>query len=211
MYGLMIKKLGHNVRVLERATTSTRAGQAAGMGTGPRGTEFMQLHDSYRSPYAFKSPYVQYLDQLGHVKRTSAWPLSLTSWDVLYFRLRANFDGLESDYYPQAPEASESDGSAVYDVGKMAVATSLSDGLVRVEFQDLIHGGAGSFEAHLVIVADGSNSKIRESLLPDLKPSYSGYIAWRGTVPEKDVGQGTADLFDTGFNVFAMKRGYIVG
>ena len=40
---------------------------------------------------------------------------------------------------------------------------------------------------------------------------YSGYVVWRGIVPEKDVSESTRELFKTSFNVFAVSRGYIGG
>ena len=138
-------------------------------------------------------------------------PIHLTSWDVLYYRLRANFDGLNSAHCPQPPSWPETDGNVSYDLGKRAIAASYSDNLVTVEYEDLISGGGGSLHADIVIVADGANSRIRKGLLPQLESTYSGYIAWRGVVPETEVSENTRNLLDTRFNVFAMKKGYILG
>jgi 2-polyprenyl-6-methoxyphenol hydroxylase-like FAD-dependent oxidoreductase len=38
--------------------------------------------------------------------------------------------------------------------------------------------------ADLLIAADGIRSTVRAALLPDSKPSYAGYVAWRGLVEE---------------------------
>ncbi|MCJ1230893.1 hypothetical protein MMC12_007567 [Toensbergia leucococca] len=211
IYGLMIKRLGHNVHILERTTTDTRASQAAGMGAGPWGTEYMKIYDRYVEPYSFLCAGSQTLDRAGHVKRTSKWPLNLTGWDVLYFRLRANFDGLKSEYCPEPPKPLNSEGKAFYDLGKRATSTVYSDGLVTVQFDDIIQGGCASIDAHLVVIADGSTSMIRAELISNLRPSYSGYVAWRGTVPEREVTESTRQMFDTRFNLFVMKKSHVVG
>lgn len=56
MHGIMIKRLGHNVRILDQSRSSTRNDQAAGMGTGPQGLEFLKQHDLDARPYAFACP-----------------------------------------------------------------------------------------------------------------------------------------------------------
>jgi 2-polyprenyl-6-methoxyphenol hydroxylase-like FAD-dependent oxidoreductase len=38
--------------------------------------------------------------------------------------------------------------------------------------------------AHLLIAADGIRSTVRTALLPESRPSYAGYVAWRGLVEE---------------------------
>ena len=63
------------------------------------------------------------------------------------------------------------------------------DRLVKKQHEDLVNEGSrgGQIEADLVIAADGSASFIRRILQPELKPKYTGYVAWRGTVLESDV------------------------
>jgi 2-polyprenyl-6-methoxyphenol hydroxylase-like FAD-dependent oxidoreductase len=49
----------------------------------------------------------------------------------------------------------------------------------------------------LLIGADGGRSTVRTQFLPDVKPEYAGYIAWRALVAERDVPPPTRDaLFD---------------
>lgn len=212
MHGIMLKRLGHHVHLIEQNLTSTRTDHAAGMGTGPQGTQFLHDHDLYPAPYSLSCPGFSFLDTNSNVKRVLNLPLNVTSWNVLYHRLRANFDGLRSEYCPALINAPASDGKAIYDFGKQATRVTSTDQLATVELNDLQAGGSQTIHADLVIVADGQNSIIRPQFMPDhAEQPYSGYVVWRGTVPEKDVSEATRKLFDERFNVFAMSRGYIGG
>ncbi len=42
-------------------------------------------------------------------------------------------------------------------------------------------------DADLLVCADGVGSPARRRLLPDVRPAYAGYVAWRGMVPEADL------------------------
>ena len=211
MHGTMIKRLGHNVRILDQSLASMRTDHAAGMTTGPQGHEFLQKYDFYQHPYSFPCPGFQIIDKNSNIKRLINLPLNLTGWNVLYYRLRANFDGLKSDFCPEPPPATDAEGDVIYDLGKKATNLSYADNRVTVEFDDLINSGGGSASADVVIVADGANSTIRQKLLPGLKHKYSGYVAWRGTVPEKGVSKNTVKLIEKRFTGYPMKRGYIIG
>ena len=142
------------------------------------------------------------MDKNANIKRHLNIPLNLTTWNDLYYRLRANFDSFKSDFCPDPPICSGNKGRAKLDVGKKATNVVYKDQLVEVEFADMSTGGSGVVEADLVIVADGANSTMRQRLLPNVRHQYSGYVAWRGAVPEEDVSEETRKLFDIRFIVF---------
>ena len=208
MQGIVAKRLGHNVRILEQFESAKREGQAAGMSIMEYGTAFLKAYDTlHEVPFAISCPGVQILDRTAKVRLQIARPLTMTSWNVLYYRLRANFDGLTSSYCPEAPLPTTQEGHAVYEHGKMVTNVRCSDGDIAVEYAD--ENGGGALSSDLVIAADGSTSRVREMLLPGLQRTYSGYAIWRGTVPEQDITETTRGLFKDRTNLMATRNGYI--
>ena len=208
MHGIVAKRLGHNVQILEQYESSTREGQAAGICAMEYGTAFLKKHDLLADkPCAVNCSGVQILDRNARVKFQIARPMAMTSWNVLYYRLRANFDGLTSQYCPEAPAALPKDGKAIYEHGKTVSNVTYSENMLKVEYADS-HGG-GVLKPDIVIAADGSTSRIRALLQPDLRRTYAGYAIWRGTVLESDVSEASRNLFQTKTNLMAVENGYL--
>ncbi len=54
-----------------------------------------------------------------------------------------------------------------------------------------------SLEADLVVAADGFRSAVRKAVLPEVQPSYAGYVGWRGLAAEADFSESAREtLFD---------------
>jgi 2-polyprenyl-6-methoxyphenol hydroxylase-like FAD-dependent oxidoreductase len=137
------------------------------MGTGPQGLEFSKKHDLDARPYALACPGFQMLDKQAKIKHILNRPLNLTSWNVLYYRLRANFDSFRSNFRPELPTKSEEEGKAVYDLGKRVTNVIHNDGLITVEFDNLLSGGGGVVHADFVVVADGAFSTSQRTITLD--------------------------------------------
>ena len=213
MQGIIIKRLGHDVTILEQHLSSTREGQAAGIVTMEHSHAFMNTHDLLKEqPYAVPCSGVQFLDKNLKVVRQFDRPMRMSSWNVLYYRLRANFDRLTSSYCTTLPSEPNKNGKAVYDQGKSVKDIRYTDGSVIIDFEDLVNNasdGRGSVRADLVIAADGSTSYIRQLLQPHLKHTYAGYVAWRGTVLESDVSEETRNTFKVKTTLHATTHSYI--
>ncbi|SLM39675.1 Monooxygenase, FAD-binding [Lasallia pustulata] len=195
MSGVVLKRLGHNVRILNRDPSSSLQGQGAGISALQNVQEYLATYDVTKKPHSVLSKEVQFLNKEGEITKTTDWPMWMTSWNVLYYRLRANFDGLLSEYCPELPkEAGSGEGKAIYSPGKNVTDVKYADGMVTVYF-DNHEGGSGSLHADLVLAADGPASKIRQILEPDLQRTYAGYVAWRGTAPESDMSEETRKAF----------------
>ncbi|KAL8894991.1 MAG: hypothetical protein Q9207_008345 [Kuettlingeria erythrocarpa] len=101
--GIVLKRLGHNVRILERASPDGLREQGAGITAREDIQDYLNTYDRFsHQPYSPGDASIQFINQTGKVTKTWKMQLRMTSWDTLYYRLRANFDGLESDYVDTA-------------------------------------------------------------------------------------------------------------
>jgi 2-polyprenyl-6-methoxyphenol hydroxylase-like FAD-dependent oxidoreductase len=102
---------------------------------------------------------------------------------------------MASDAVPIPPPArEEGEGRVQYCTGQRVTRLEYDRDkqVVSVTFVDQGDGKEDTMTADLVIGADGGRSTVRTLLeIPTIK-EYSGYVAWRGTVLEKDVSQDTA-------------------
>jgi 2-polyprenyl-6-methoxyphenol hydroxylase-like FAD-dependent oxidoreductase len=123
------------------------------------------------------------LDRAGRVIGQYACPQTLTSWDRVFRMLRESFP------------------AGRYHLGRELRRIEQSADGVVAHFAD-----GTRVAADLVVGADGFRSTVRAQILPDIKPVYAGYVAWRGLVPESALSAAThADLFDA--LVFALPPG----
>lgn len=83
-------------------------------------------------------------------------------------------------------------------------------GRVKVKFVDANTVTADALFADIVIVADGCNSNIRNTLLPDVQREYSGYMCWRGTVREGDIDEKWNALYSEKATFHLMNRTYLL-
>jgi 2-polyprenyl-6-methoxyphenol hydroxylase-like FAD-dependent oxidoreductase len=171
---LLLHRAGWQVQVHERVTGQL-AGRGAGIVTHPELFTALQacgvgLDDTIG--VAVQSRVTLAAD--GSVLAEAAMPQVLTSWGRLYQVLRSHL-----------PDASYTQGSQVLAVHPIAggAALQLADGR--------------SIEGELVVAADGIRSTLRPILLPEVRPEYAGYVAWRGLVDEADLSQATREaIFD---------------
>lgn len=128
----------------------------------------------------------RYLDPDGGDGQTQAMPQSFTSWDAIYATLRAAFPA--ERYHAGAPLGEVADGE---------------DGRpVAAELE-----GHGRIEADLLVCADGAQSSSRRRLLPEVRPAYAGYVAWRGVIDEARAPPGLVRFFEDTFTFSEARAG----
>lgn len=167
------------------------------------------MWDVTRTPYYVNSENLSFLGPDGEVQRAWSVPMQMTSWKSLYYKLRANFDGLQSDYYPERVRLPQTKGQAKYDSGQTVTDVRYKDGQVIVEYESTDRK-ITTLYPDLVIAADGSRSRIRHLVQPDIIPQYAGYVAWRGMVPEKDLSEDTREHFGEHASLLPMVKGHIL-
>jgi 2-polyprenyl-6-methoxyphenol hydroxylase-like FAD-dependent oxidoreductase len=164
--GVALKRLRKdlNIRILERNPTPLLHDQGAGVVAGPDVQQFFETYDRTKTPLAVTSHQRLYLSKDGGVIDRENKEQQMTSWDLLYHLLRANFDGVKSEY-AKVPEAEEGEGSVSYEYGCSVVGVKVPNSTsgstqeldmsnpVRITFQDR-DGQTTSTDADLVIAAE---------------------------------------------------------
>lgn len=175
--GNMFRRLGWDVDVYER-TAGALEGRGAGITVLPGLIEGMRAAGvpdaALGDTLGVNLPRRAVLDGAGEIIARRDFPQMMTSWSRLYELLKA-----------ACPDAHYHRGKA----------------LERIEQDDdgvtAVFGDGTRDEADLLIGADGLRSTVRAQFLPDLKPHYPGYIAWRCLADEKDLSpRMRAEMFD---------------
>lgn len=211
MQGIVLGRLGHKVSILERSASIEFISQGAGISAQEHVQEFLSRYDRSTQPLCLDCPKVQFLDKHGKVIKTWDMPLKMTSWGSLYHRLRANFDGLKSNYcqLDDPVVSSAPEGNSQYKFGHTVTGIQDRKGKVAVYAQDS-SGLEHEIFADLVIAADGPSSSIRQILNPAVHRTYTGYVAWRGMVPETEISESDRELFAQRCTYFRKGYGHIL-
>ena len=184
----LLRMEGHQVRIYERSVTGL-AGRGAGL-VGQR--------DIFAILRAVGCEHVAHVgvvaleritfDRDGGVAHRQATPQMQISWDYLYSAFRALVAG--DDYV----------------LGHAVRSVRQTDEFASLDFED------GSEEvAALVIGADGVGSIVRQAVTGESSPSYAGYVAWRGLLPESTLpAESAAQLLDR-FAFYMMPGSHILG
>jgi 2-polyprenyl-6-methoxyphenol hydroxylase-like FAD-dependent oxidoreductase len=225
---IVLLRQGHNVTILERSPTPLLQHQGAGVVAGGETQAFFSKHDRTRRPIAVTSQQRLYLNKKGDIVDKEDTVQRMTSWDLLYYLGRANFDKVKSDYLPagDAPEKSNTEGTAHYEYGRIVRAAKEVGGKVEVVYEDvrpskedggLPNEGSGhgakqsTIQADLLIAADGPSSTLRQLLLPSTsRRTYAGYVAFRGTVLESELSASAEEVFFEKFTFFHAKATQIL-
>jgi 2-polyprenyl-6-methoxyphenol hydroxylase-like FAD-dependent oxidoreductase len=209
LHGLYLKRHGSNVVILEQDPSSIRSSHQAGIASGPSVEEILPKYDDT----GIQSCTPSVATRLAFGKRQWTKEINvvrnLTSWGLLYRILRANFDGLASEAVPNPPPPRDGDGQAEYRSGKKVTNLLYEGGSVTVTFVDA-DGNEESITPDLVIGADGVHSTVRTLLQAPTTKEYSGYVAWRGTVLEKDLPADVVEYFSSRTSLQFLKDTYIV-
>ncbi|KAE8765916.1 FAD-dependent monooxygenase [Georgenia thermotolerans] len=169
--GLLLRDLGFDVTVVER-TPQVLSGRGGGIVLQPDTLRWF-AERSRRKPEEVSTftNHLRYLGAGNAVLHEESVEWRYSSWSTIY---RALFEDFDPDRYV---------------LGEFAAGFSQDDDGVDVRFV------SGRTErAELVVFADGISSIGRRRLSPDSAASYSGYIGWRGTVPEREVSRETHAL-----------------
>jgi 2,6-dihydroxypyridine 3-monooxygenase len=170
---LLLRELGLDVTIYERSGAELEQ-RGAGIGFLP--ASYRYLADRARidlDEISISTNYIRYLDRPGQVIHEQPQPYRFSSWNAVYRSLLRCF------------------GRDRYLLGQECVDFRQRDRKVWIRL-----AGGGEVDCDLVVFADGVNSRARAQLLPRVSSEYSGYVAWRGLIAERELGEPAMALTD---------------
>lgn len=202
-----LRRLGHKVTILERSPVPLLHDQGAGVVAGSETLQWVEEYGQSRrraEDISVLSQQRLYLDRAGNVIDRENSQQRMTSWGVLYSIGRELFDGRHENASPQ-----QVDSDVSYEYGRTVTTIEDQGDKVEVRFtqgrpEDKGEQQEGSLQGDFLLVADGPSSRMRKVLLGDstAQRRYAGYVAFRGTVAEKDLSQAATDVFVEKFSFF---------
>ncbi|MDQ1205859.1 FAD-dependent monooxygenase [Microbacterium sp. SORGH_AS_0862] len=189
----LLTRAGHDVTVFERSASGL-SGRGAGLVAQD---ELLALLDAAGRPDAARGTVTSeriVLDRAGRIVSRDPTPQTLLSWDVLYDALRSTL------------------ADAAYLTGMRVAGGGGGGGGGSPGGAYLDLGSRGRREFDVVVGADGLHSAVRGFVAPEQKTNaYSGYVTWRGLLPETALPSEAADVLAGRFAFFTGRGGHALG
>jgi 2,6-dihydroxypyridine 3-monooxygenase len=184
---LVLRDAGCDVRVFERSASALQA-RGAGIAALDVTLRYLTERGGCRPEDVCSSTgWIRFLRGDGSTEHEQRHRYLFSSWNTIYRSLLPLFD---ADRYLLGREAVSFD---LYDHG---VSVTLADG--------------SHVRADLLVCADGVGSAARARLVPGVAPEYAGYVAWRGTLPERDASPATRRALDDAITYQVLDGSHIL-
>lgn len=189
LVAMSLKNKGYNVKIFERSPSSLE-NRGAGIATHDELYEALTFAGlSSNASIGVISDERLFFAKNGDVTHRVAMPQTMTSWGLIYrfLKLKLGIGEYYSDHCLK---------DISYTSGGKVVAKFTNGRSVRGDF---------------LVGSDGSFSRVRQILLPHIKPEHSGYIAWRGLVNESDIPRSTLIKLANKFSFALTDGGHWLG
>jgi 2,6-dihydroxypyridine 3-monooxygenase len=184
---LVLRDAGCQVRVFERSAAALQA-RGAGIAALPATLRYLtERGGRSEADVCSSTDWIRFLGPDGGIEHEQRHRYLFSSWNTIYSSLLEELDP----------------GSYLLD--REVTGFSQDRGRVRVTLAD-----GGVAEAELLVCADGVSSLARAALLPAVLPSYSGYVAWRGTLPERELTAATSGRLSDAITYQVMPGSHIL-
>ena len=169
----LLRGAGWNASVFER-NEEELTGRGVGLGTHPQLIAILRRAGvAFDGTMGVRVPRVVCLDRAGKIIAAKSMSRTMSSWPRLYQALR---DALPAQ---------------TYRLGKRLHRVEQDGAGVTALFAD------GTRErGDLLVGADGIRSTVREQFLPQARPVYAGYVAWRAVLDEAQVPGAHREIFE---------------
>lgn len=189
--GTMLKKSGWSVDIYERSPRDLDS-RGGGIVLQPEVTDVFRLAGIDTAPDALgvRSRNRTVFRPDGTIQSQQFAPQTQTSWSLVYAMMKRAFG---DEHYHRDKK--------LVDVLQDTAGTQ-----VTARFED-----GSQTSGHLLVGADGNGSTVRDLLWPDDRPTYAGYLAWRGLVPEREMPRVARDGLHGDFGFANGKGSHILG
>jgi 2,6-dihydroxypyridine 3-monooxygenase len=185
---LLLRDEGWDVRVHERSPAALES-RGAGIVVHPTTVRYIVERGlAQLEEVSTAADRLVYVDDGGKEIFVEESPYHFTAWNTLYRTLRGN---LEDDRYRL------NDAMIEFDQDEDGVEVRFATG--------------GTERCDLLVCADGTSSTARSQLLPQVQPTYSGYVGWRGTVSESAVSAAARAALGSSLVYHVMPNSHILG
>ena len=176
---LVLRDAGCDVRVFERSSTALQA-RGAGIAALDTTLDYLLKRGGFQvTDVCSSTGWIRFLNRDGSVQHEQRHRYRFSSWNTIYRSLLSLLDGDRYQLGTEVTGFAERDGTVTVTLGRGQHTSQLA---------------SQQTQSGLLVCADGVGSPARARLLPAVRPAYSGYVAWRGTVPEHDLSPGTRTI-----------------
>jgi 2-polyprenyl-6-methoxyphenol hydroxylase-like FAD-dependent oxidoreductase len=189
--GNLLRRIGWDIDIFERSPHDLDS-RGGGIVLQPEVIEVLRRAgvDLGAIELGVRSAYRTVFRPDGSIQSKHFAPQTQTSWSLIYSTLKAAFGDRN---YHQAKTL-------------LKIDQDLRAGTITAQFED------GTRESgDLLIGADGGNSIVRQQFWPTMRPTYAGYLAWRGLVPEDEMPPAAREMLYGDFGFANNKGSHVLG
>ena len=168
---LVLRDLGCEVDVFERSAAELESRGAGIVVLDETVRYFRERTELELDRLTTVTGFLRYLGRDGGVEYEEPRRYRYSAWHSIYRALLGCF------------------GRRRYHLGREMAGFQQQGEQVQVRFAD---GSTAAYD--LLVCADGIASSARAVLQPQARPAYAGYVAWRGTVEERQLSRAVRDL-----------------
>jgi 2,6-dihydroxypyridine 3-monooxygenase len=183
---VLLHELGHDVEVFERSSEALQS-RGAGIVVLPMTEKYFTDKGGGEDRVSLQLKWWKYVDKGGNELSADADYFRFSSWNTVY---RALLEEFPDDRYHLNAEM------VGFDQDDDSVTLHLADD--------------STVTADLLVCADGVASIARSILLPEVGPTYTGYVAWRGVAHETDLSPETLAQFEDAMLYQVLDPGHIL-